>query len=197
MYLAQYVFRINDENVNPKVSKAGHKSLALPLKCLESFQSLVQEADSHFHYEGTANRKRHQRSCMFNALQHLQKSQSKMPRFSNLEFLFANAKYHWFCRTWNTETCNKKCHKYWLAWEKQLCLKRTKKAALSRLHFLKAELYHAQALRRVPLFSCCRAEPPHRGRGFKAGMVLKAPSVLDSAWRRWGAPSVCSQSDTK
>lgn len=80
IYLVHYVFRINDKNVNPKVSKAGHKSLALPLKCLGGFQSLIQEADSHFHYEETAN-KRYQRSCMFNSLQHLQKSQSKMPRF--------------------------------------------------------------------------------------------------------------------
>lgn len=80
IYLVHYVFRINDKNVNSEVSKAGHKSLALPLKCLEGFQSLIQEADSHFNYEETANR-RHQRGCMFNSLQHLQKSQSKMPRF--------------------------------------------------------------------------------------------------------------------
>ena len=31
--------------------KAGHKSLVLPLKCLEGSHSLVQEADSHVHYE--------------------------------------------------------------------------------------------------------------------------------------------------
>lgn len=119
IYLVQYVFRINEKNVNPKVSKAGHKSLVLPLKCLEGFQSLVEVADSHFHYEETANRRRHQKSCTLNALQQLQKSQSKMPRFSNVEFLFANAKYHWSHWTWNTETCNKKCQKYCLAWERK------------------------------------------------------------------------------
>lgn len=51
IYLVHYIFRINDKNVNAKVSKAVHKSLALPLKCLEGFQSLIQEANSHFHYE--------------------------------------------------------------------------------------------------------------------------------------------------
>lgn len=122
IYLVQYVFRINGKNVNPKVSKAGHKSSALLLKCMEGFQSLVQDADSHFHYEETANRRRHQRSCMFNPLHHLQVSPSKMPRFLNLEFLFANAKYHWSHWTWNTETCSKKCHRYCLAWKKWSCL---------------------------------------------------------------------------
>lgn len=117
-----------------------------------------------------------------------------MPRFTNLEFLFANAKYHWSHWTWNPETCNKKCHKYCLRQKKQSCLKRKQKAALSRLKILK-QSYWAQALRRVPLFSCHRASPAHRGHSFNAGRVLKAPPVLDAAWWHWGAPSACSQSE--
>lgn len=54
-----------------------------------------------------------------------------------LKFLFADAKYHWSHWIWNTETCKKKSYKYCLTWEKQSCLRRTRKAALSRLKALK------------------------------------------------------------